>query len=117
MTFEYRSRQYIEDNGQAITKMERQQVDTDDREDPVYDYPESGQSTIYAIVMPTGAERDKDRDDVGINASGRVEIKISDQITFTEHTRFKIDGINYNLESPEPARSGTRRILLQRLQT
>lgn len=115
MSFESRNRDFVKE--ETITKRPRTQVDTDNRDNPVYDYLSSDYQEVEGVISYESSDQDKDRDSSGQKETGRLSIDISDQITVTPHTRWEIGGIVYSTEQRRPARQGTRKILLQRLQT
>lgn len=119
MNMAFRNKKYIDENGQEILKLPRVQVGTDDRDNPVYDYVEPDDSravAINAIVMPLRGQSDKQRRSSGQRFSREIEIKVKEDVSYEEITHFYIDGVEYEIESPEPARVGLRVLLLQVVQ-
>ena len=109
-----RNRNFIKSTGQEITKMEREQVDTDERGDPVYQYTEAEESIVFAIT--SGKAGNPSERSAGESASEKRMVLISDEIDWTSHTRFRLEeGFEYSIQQPKPAKTGMRKLTLERV--
>lgn len=115
MSRAHNNREFIEDTGHEITKMDREVVDTDEEGNDVYAYPETGHSQIMAITSMKAT--DKSRSSAGQYEGGIMQIRISDAISITTHTRFQVDGITFAVEQRQPAKVGMRKLILSMVRT
>lgn len=87
----------------------------DERGDPVYGYPESGQSTIHALTSELVSDSEKQERSAGFSESEILTIIIKDTVDVGPKTRFQVGDFIYSIQQRKATKRGQRKILLERV--